>query len=203
MLCKKNYLININFEESHWLSLTGNYLGLSTTEKKYLYSMTQPFSNAVLLYRASRDGFTVKAFHDRCDGRENTVTIIRNNLNFVFGGFTAARWSSTSGYIADPNAFIFSLRRNGTLSNYKLPIYSSFVNYAIYGHSSHGPTFGRFDYGYDISIIDQSNLDTGSYSWILSYMPPTYPSGSDRWSFLAGGNRTWLTTEIEVYQIFK
>ena len=89
--------------------------------------MTMAFPYADLMYRASRDGFAARAFHDRCDNVPNTVTIIRNALNFVFGGFTAARWSSTAGYIADPTAFIFSLRRNGELTNYKLPIKSTII----------------------------------------------------------------------------
>ena len=75
--------------------------------------MIPSYTTVVLLYRARRDGFGVSEFHTRCDNVPNTVTIIRNALNFVFGGFTAARWSSAARYIADPNAFIFSFRRNG------------------------------------------------------------------------------------------
>jgi hypothetical protein len=103
--------------------------------------MTQPFKYGTLLYRASIDGFTTKAFHDLCDNLPNTVTIIRNSLYFVFGGFTSARWSSTLGSISD--------------------------------------------------------------SAIATYTAPTYPSGSTYTTFLTGGNKNWLTTEIEVYQIFK
>ena len=34
-----------------------------------------------LLYRASRDGFTGQAFHSKCDGKGNTISIIKNNSN--------------------------------------------------------------------------------------------------------------------------
>jgi hypothetical protein len=162
--------------------------------------MNQPFKYGTLLYRASRDGFTTKAFHDRCDNVPNTVTIIRNNLNFVFGGFTSARWSSTGGWISDPSAFIFSLRRSGISNNYKLMIKSTTGTDAIYGGSYYGPIFGG---GHDIYIRDLSNIATGSYSYINIYTAPTYPSGSTYTTFLTGGNKNWLTTEIEVYQIFK
>ena len=162
--------------------------------------MTSPFPYADLMYRASRDGFAARAFHDRCDNVPNTVTIIKNNLNFVFGGFTAARWTSNSSYIADPTAFIFSLRRNGISNNYRLPINSTQVNYAIFGYSPYGPTFGV---GNDIIIRDQSNINTVSSSRITSYTPQTYPSGSNGTLFLTGGWQNWLTTEIEVYQLFK
>jgi hypothetical protein len=162
--------------------------------------MTKNFTYGTLLFRASRDGFTAKAFHDRCDNVPNTVTIIRNNLNFIFGGFTSARWSSTAGYTTDPNAFIFSLRRSGTSNNYKLMIKSTTSTFAIVGSSSYGPIFGS---GNDIYICDLSNTITGSSSTIATYTEPTYPSGSNNKTFLTGQNTNWLTTEIEVYQIFK
>jgi hypothetical protein len=93
------------------------------------------------------------------------------------------------------------LRRSGTSNNYKLMIQSNYaVNYAIYGGSSYGPVFG---YGNDIQIVDKSNTNTGSFSRFLSYTEPTYPSGSNGTLFLTGGYQNWLTTEIEVYQIFK
>ena len=151
-----------------------------------------------LLYRATRDGFTTKSFHDRCDGKENTVTVVRNNLNFVFGGFTSARWSSTAGLIPDPNAFIFSLRRNGTSNNLNLKVNT--VGNAIGGVSSNGPTFGHSGTSGDIYIRDQSNINNGSRSLLgYSYTQPTYPTGSDRYTYLTGGDGNWLTTEIEVY----
>jgi hypothetical protein len=162
--------------------------------------MTKNFTYGTLLYRASRDGFTAKAFHDRCDNLPNSVTIIRNSLNFIFGGFTSARWSSAGVYMTDPSAFIFSLRRSGTSNNYKLMINSTTGTNALFGSSSYGPTFGG---GNDIRIVDKSNTSTGSYSRLRDYTAPTYPSGSTYTTFLTGGYQNWRTTEIEVYQIFK
>ena len=70
---------------------------------------------------------------------------------------------------------------------------------AIYGSSSYGPTFGG-SYDHDIYIQD---VNYGSYSYINSYTPPTtFPPGSEEDTFLTGGWQNWLTTEIEVYQLF-
>jgi hypothetical protein len=41
-----------------------------------------------LLWRGSRDGFGAEAFHDRCDGHANTLTIIQDTDGHIFGGFT-------------------------------------------------------------------------------------------------------------------
>ena len=45
----------------------------------------------VLCYRASTHGWAASAFHSRCDGRRNTVTIIKKG-QYVFGGYTDIPW---------------------------------------------------------------------------------------------------------------
>ena len=80
-------------------------------------------NNEKLLYRATRDGFTAKAFHSICDGKANTITIIKNNFNYVFGGFASAAWNSSGIFASDNSAFVFSLRI--LLSNLKTRISNS------------------------------------------------------------------------------
>eukprot|EP01083_Nonionella_stella_P096952 272549_1 len=38
-----------------------------------------------LLYRGSRDGFRANVFHNKCDGKAKTLSIIRTDTNNVFG----------------------------------------------------------------------------------------------------------------------
>ena len=152
-------------------------------------------STVSLLYRATKDGFKSKTFHDKCNGKENTITIIKTNGNYVFGGFTAAKWNSDFGHMADSESFLFSLRRNGTSCNHKFMV--SNATYAIYGNPNYGPSFA-----YDIVIKHKSNINIDSFSdlgWAYHYPA----ENGDRKSFLAGNYDSWLTTEIEVYQINK
>ncbi len=65
-----------------------------TKEECYSLKEMTEYSNCILLNRASRDGFEGSVFHEKCDGKENTITIIETNGNNVFGGFTAAKWAS-------------------------------------------------------------------------------------------------------------
>jgi hypothetical protein len=64
------------------------------------------------LYRGTRDGFASSAFHSRCDGKANTVTIIKNYINHVFGGYISVAWHSSDSHTSDSNAYLFSLRRD-------------------------------------------------------------------------------------------
>ena len=45
----------------------------------------------LLCYRATSHGWKAKTFHDRCDGKRNTVTIIQKD-QYVFGGYTDIPW---------------------------------------------------------------------------------------------------------------
>ena len=178
-----------------------NSLILTNDECISLVEMTNS-KKEVLLYRASRDGFTAMAFHSKCVGKANTVTIIKNTLNYVFGAYSSPIWSGNSGvFIADDNAFIFSLRRKGITESNKFKIKNA--EKAFYRNVCYGPAFGG---GCDIYICSQSNVHMYSYSnFGDSYdLPDGYKFGSlEAKSYLAGNYNEWLVTEIEVYQIFK
>jgi hypothetical protein len=45
------------------------------------------------LYKGTRDSFKALYFHQQCDGKGQTFTIVKAN-EMVFGGFTDISWSS-------------------------------------------------------------------------------------------------------------
>jgi hypothetical protein len=169
---------------------------LTNEESVSLVELTKT-SKGNLLYRATRDGFTSKAFHSKCDGKGNTITIIKNDLNYVFGGYASSAWNSSGNYINDPNAFLFSLRRAGV--SYKDKCTVKIPQYALLGDSNYGPIFGCGD----IFICNQSNTTIGSWTNFSHsyYLPDGYTYGGNAKDFLAGNHSKWTTTEIEVYQI--
>ena len=153
-----------------------------------------------LIYRATRDNFSASSFHSRCDGIPNTVTIIKTTSNSVFGGFTSASWSSPSsyGYRYDANAFVFSLRREGSQNKQRLNVTQPYA--AIYNYYDSGPTFGD---GHDIKVSGNSNQNYNSYSKLGgSYqLPNNITYGSEESKRYLAGSEYWQTTEIEVYQL--
>jgi hypothetical protein len=133
--------VNLNsfgdiIDHKYWLN---DSLILRKEERVSLVEMTIS-SDGILLYRATRDGFTIQAFHSKCDGIGNTITIIKNNLNYVFGGYASSAWNSSGSYIKDPNAFLFSLRRDGVSFKDKFTIKQA--KHAYNGGSAYGPTYG-------------------------------------------------------------
>jgi hypothetical protein len=145
-----------------------------------------------LLYRGTRDGFGAANFHSKCDGKNNTLVILKaHDTSYIFGGFTSINWNSSSGHKSDPNAFLFSLTNK---NNQPCKIRQINTNKSIYCNSAYGPAFGG---GHDIRIANNANTAQGSYSNLgVSYQ---HPQPSQGHSYLAGSYQFNLS-EIEVYQ---
>ena len=153
-----------------------------------------------LIYRASRDGFEAVAFHAKCDNHPNTLTVIKTTSGYIFGGYTAVGWDSTSGYKADPDAFIFSLR-NASADPQLIPIKSDDLKHAIFCDAGFGPTFGG---GHDIRIWADSNTLTDSYSELgNSYNFKLFDSETVKAQSFLAGTRNFQTLEIETFSFTK
>ena len=48
-------------------------------------------SSWLLCYRATSHGWGATKFYDRCEGQNNTVTIVKKD-QYVFGGYTDIPW---------------------------------------------------------------------------------------------------------------
>ena len=96
-----------------------------------------------LLYRYSRDGKNATDFHSKCNGNENTITLVQSQYNHVFGGFSTKDWSGNSGYTKDDDAFLYLIRSQ---FNHKPKIYKNKKrdNHALYINQSYGPTWGWY-----------------------------------------------------------
>ena len=82
--------------------------------------------NLELLMRGTRDGFSAKIFHELCDSKGPTITLIESEAGKVFGGYTSLAWMSYDcKYQTDPEAFIFSL------SNKSIHLQHRFKNFAV------------------------------------------------------------------------
>ncbi|TNV80362.1 hypothetical protein FGO68_gene2359 [Halteria grandinella] len=97
----------------------------------------RPFTQSVLLYRGSVDGNTASAFHQKCDNKNNTLTIVKTSEGKIMGGFTTQTWNSGGNYKQDANAWIFNI---DAPSIFKV---NQGDQYSIYTHSTYGPTFGQ------------------------------------------------------------
>ena len=113
-------------------------------------SQNNPFT---ILYKASENDYSKDVFHDLCDGKAPTITIIESNAGNIFGGYTSKEWTSDGLWIDDEHAFLFQIKSINKTEQKDCPrifnIRTHKIEHAIRGTRERGPIFGR---GWDISI---------------------------------------------------
>jgi len=129
-----------------------------------------------LLWRGTRDGFAASTFHKNCDGKPNTLTIIRDTEGFIFGGYASEPWSSNDLTKSDSTAFLFTLKNP---INTPRKLNKKNAVYYVYHDINYGPFFGIDS---DLVVSDQSDLNRKSF---VSFY----------------GNYNFRTHEIEVFQV--
>ena len=75
----------------HYSTILGGNVSSQSHLKQFLESAVGLNPQWVLCYRASTHGWAVHTFHSRCDGKRDTVTIIKKG-QYVFGGYTDIPW---------------------------------------------------------------------------------------------------------------
>merc|ERR1712228_233519 len=173
-------------EELH--QMIGNHCNIYPTEWK-------------LLYRASRDGFKMKACHQKCYSHPNVVLIVESKKGNVFGGFTENGWdleAKTGEYRSDPNAFLY-LIRNETHENEHgiFEIKDSQRHYAIaHFKDTHDPWLFTFGCGgTDLYLREDCDVHNNTGSRLDSF------AHNGKGSNVLNGTNTFNTTEIELFQL--
>ena len=77
-----------------------------------------------LLFKASIHGYGAGNFHNICDEKNPTLTIIKSDFGNIFGGFTEIPWKSTGnlGWF-DAKAFLFLIRSKNIVDQQIVPLF--------------------------------------------------------------------------------
>ncbi|CAG8642590.1 16018_t:CDS:1 [Acaulospora morrowiae] len=99
---------------------------------------TSPYEFDLLL-RGTKDGFTPKMFHSKCDYEGSTLTIIKiKGTNELLGGYNPFDWKSDNTYGQTKDSFIFNMNyMNPSMSIISRPIVSN----PIGNNRDYGPCF--------------------------------------------------------------
>ncbi len=153
-------------------------------------SSGKPVRNIKLLWRGTEHGFTAAAFHQRCDGIPNTLTVMRNSANSkVCGAYTDVAFHSSGAYIPGQvgKSFLFSVSTAGQVTQHLLQK----GQYALCGNAAYGPIFGS---GHDLLVCDNCN----SQNNCGSNLPHSYQGGDCNTLM---GTPNFTLDQIETYQV--
>jgi hypothetical protein len=151
-----------------------------------------------LLWRGSRDGFTAEAFHRCCDGRERTLTVIRDKGGNIFGGFAVPGWESPffSKRKSDSTSkgFLFTLKNPHNLPPQQFKLIRGQESSAIRVSSKTCACFGNDD----LLVCDGCDVKASHTGGFGSTYENT--TGIPGGSVFTGSDR-FIVSEIEVFMV--
>lgn len=97
-----------------------------------------------LLYRGSENEFSAQKFHQLCNRKGPTITIVLSEQLNIFGGYTNLDWySRKTRSISDYGTFLYLLKSSSGIPSQRFFIKEESSYFATYNKSSQGPTFGK------------------------------------------------------------
>ena len=177
---------------------------LGAEQAELLESWVPPVSNGLagssfeLLFRASRDGWTAQAFHQKCDGKGPTVVVAKSQGGHLFGGYTEVPWDSSGQYKSCQQSFLFRLASpdNSTQPS-KHQIFQTH-QYGIYCDASYGPTFGG---NHDLCIQQSGSSAVVNCNIGHTYNPNSSAPAGGSFSYLAEAQSNVALTDYEVFVV--
>ena len=101
----------------------------------------KPLDVSKCLYKASKDGFTAKAFHERCDKKGPTLTVVQSREGWIFGGYNSTSWQSTGDFTNSKHTFLFTLKNPNRIPPTRYFCKASYYPYAVFNGAECGPVF--------------------------------------------------------------
>ena len=143
------------------------------------------------LYSGKKHGFKASIFHEKCDKKGPTITLVLNQFNTIFGGYAQLSWRNHGTSRTDLNAWLFQFKP-------KMKIFTQKGNdgKSVYHGKDYMSNFGG---GGDLKIGNNCNNDLTSVCWPYSY---TIKHASQ----LIGGNDVtshsiyFKVKDVEVFQ---
>jgi hypothetical protein len=155
-----------------------------------------------LAYVGTRDGFESIKFHEKCDGRGESVVVIKSTTGSIFGGYTPCNWGGSSNYVFDQRTFLFTLESpSGKPRKFSNTGSQHSNTYSIYANSGYGPTFGG---GHDLYVVSQCDKHTSSYTNLGHSFEIRDENGTDLYSSQTAkehmaGSYNFQVAEMEVF----
>lgn len=151
-----------------------------------------------LIYKATRDGLTVQNIHDRCDGKGETITVMKTAKGYLFGGYADVSWGSDNKnqWKASSLSFIFAFKSYSQGNTpLKLILSGKQSQYAVNHHPDAGLWFGS---GPAIGIQQNSpRVVTGLSTWQNGQTYQFPPEVTE--NHWLTGEQTFVVSEIEVF----
>ena len=152
-----------------------------------------------LIYTASQDGFQASDFHRCCDGKGETVSVLKSSEGFLFGGYTDVPWHNPSlgSWNYSTKSFLFSFKSFLTGGvPVKLTLNDGNNSRAVYHCNTNGLVFG---YGPCIMFPADNSSKACKTTWNGGHTYHFPPGITDN-QWLVGKYHFWVS-DVEVFSL--
>ena len=182
------------------LNIDSNILNESKRGNEFINKLNEwiGYKEMELIYRGTRDGSNV--FHNKCDNKGETITLIKNEKGNIFGGYASISWTNNTNdtRYGAPESFIFTLSNIYNTEPTKFP--SKNDQKEVNHYSKWGPAFGSgCDLGVYVYILKDGGWSNGfnTYKDVLGKGISIFTGDPNN------SNDSFKIKEIEVFKIFK
>ncbi|EKX49300.1 hypothetical protein GUITHDRAFT_104830 [Guillardia theta CCMP2712] len=169
--------------------------------------MTQSIASAVgcgkercdfkLLYRASRDGFSIGTQQQKCQGESNTLTIVRDTDGNVFGGFSDAAREFNGSYSRSGKSFLFKLSSGEIQDPAGLKLFRVLPGKEEKAVLNDPQSYAAYGDGADLRIANECQSSAIS----RCNLGHTYDKSDGQPHELTGGKPNFQVAELEVWKV--
>jgi hypothetical protein len=140
----RNPKYDTNLIKPHHFVIFSSWIEKNDSHYNYYNSLDIPY-HFNLIYRASRDGNTAEAFHEKCDNKGATIVVVKiKDSEQIIGGYNPFNWDSNNNYKRSTNSFIFLFTDRRDTKSAKVSYSNGLSSVGCY--RSHGPIFGYYLY---------------------------------------------------------
>eukprot|EP01016_Furgasonia_blochmanni_P039253 TRINITY_DN4855_c0_g2_i1.p1 TRINITY_DN4855_c0_g2~~TRINITY_DN4855_c0_g2_i1.p1 ORF type:complete len:602 (+),score=71.32 TRINITY_DN4855_c0_g2_i1:99-1904(+) len=126
-----------------------------------------------LIYTPGRDGMSINTLRRACANFQSTIIIIRDDSDYVFGGFADRTWNFSTEFFGSSDSYLFTFFDEGELQSF----YSTNQNffYQYMGNDGFGMGVGERNYG----LFINNELTKGSSDMSITFGNPVLSKNSD------------------------
>ena len=165
----------------------------------YVKEQTKQAWNWKLIYRATEHGFKKENFYKYCQDKGNTVVIVHNEENWIYGGYTPCKWKYNQeqdvkyGKDESLTSFLFVLRSTLEDGLQMLKLKEQAMDKAVsYRENT------AFDFGCNDFFLFQGIV----YCWEVDCCYEKYDMANDTVYNFGGTNTRCIPNEIEIFELY-
>jgi len=121
------------------------------------------YSSLSKIFSFSQDGTDMKTLYKKCEGIKNSILVLKDNDNNIFGAFVSDVLYPSGTFSGTPDAFLFTFYKEEKIHIYKATQLNDNYMYCDYEQISFGSSGDGFSLCLQNNLLDGNTKTTDTY----------------------------------------